>query len=178
MMSSFSDIEPSDIEQIISRLPAEFSSRIYYVALRKLRSKTAAEDVRNETLLRVIQALRAGSLRTPDALPAFVLGIARNVVLEELRKQNRTDELGDRDFAGEMPEEPVDPAVKRAIASTMERLKPREQDVLRLTYFDELSKEEISERLGILPDRVRLVKSRALKSFREFYWRMTEAQRK
>ena len=173
MMSS-----STDIEQIISRRPAEFSSRIYYIALRKLRSKTAAEDVRNETLLRVIQALRAGTLRTPDALPAFVLGIARNVVLEELRKQNRTDELGDRDFAGEIPEEPADPAVKRAIESTMDRLKPREKDILRLTYFDELSKEEISERLGILPDRVRLVKSRALKSFREFYWRITEAQKK
>lgn len=173
MMSS-----SADIEQIIERLPAQFSSRIYYLALRKLRSRTAAEDVRNETLLRVIQALRAGSLRNAEALPAFVLGIARNVVMEELRKQNRTDELGDRDFAGEMPEEPVDPSVRRAIESTLNRMKPREQDVLRLTYYDELSKEEISERLGIIPERVRLVKSRALKTFREFYWRLAEAQRR
>ncbi|MBI2689703.1 MAG: sigma-70 family RNA polymerase sigma factor [Acidobacteria bacterium] len=168
----------TDIEQIIARLPAEFSSRIYYLALRKLRSASSAEDVRNETLLRVIQALRAGSLRAPEALPAFVLSIARNVILEEFRKQNRTGELGDRDFPNGAPEEPADPAVRRAIESALTRLKPRERDVLRLAYFEDLSKEEISERLGIVPDRVRLVKSRALKSFREFYWRVTGAKQK
>ena len=41
MMSS-----SADIEQLIARLPAEFSGKVYYVALRKLRSKAAAEDVR------------------------------------------------------------------------------------------------------------------------------------
>ena len=101
----------TDIEQIIARLPAEYSSRIYYVALRKLRSASAAEDVRNETLLRVIQALRAGS---PEALPGFVLGIARNVVLEEFRKQGRTDEIGDWDFPSNASVEPPDPAVRRS----------------------------------------------------------------
>ncbi len=172
MMSS-----SADIEQLIARLPAEFSGKVYYVALRKLRSKAAAEDVRNETFVRAIQALRAGTLRSPEALPAFVLGIARNVILEELRKGGRTDDIGDRDFAAE-PVSPVDPGLRKAIESTLTRLKPRERDILRLAYFEDLSKEEISERLGIIPERVRLVKSRALRSFREFYGRLTEASRK
>jgi len=168
----------ADIEQIIGRLPAEYSNRVYFIALRKLRSATAAEDVRNETLLRAIQALRAGTLRNTEALPAFVLGIARNVILEEMRKQSRTDELGELDFPAEMPEQPVDHTVRRAVESTLTRLKPREREILRFTYFEDLSKEEISDRLGIVPERVRLVKSRALKSFRELYWRLTEARQK
>ena len=57
-------------------------------------------------------------------------------------------------------------------------LSDREREVLRLTYYEELSKEEISERLGIIPERVRLVKSRALASFRDFYGRLTEGKRK
>lgn len=167
----------ADIEQLIARLPAEFSGKVYYVALRKLRSKTAAEDVRNETFVRAIQALRAGALRSPEALPAFVLGIARNVILEELRKGGRTDEIGDRDFAA-APDSPPDPGLRRAIEATLTRLRPRERDILRLAYYEDLSKDEISERLGIIPDRVRLVKSRALRSFRELYGRLTEASRK
>lgn len=173
MMSS-----SADIEQLISRLPGEFGNRVYYVALRRLRSSAAAEDVRNETLLRAIQALRAGAIRSPEALPAYVLGIARNVILEELRKRDRAGELGDLDFPGPPPEEPADPAVRRAIESTLDRLKPRERDVLRLAFFEDLSKEEISDRLGIIPDRVRLVKSRALKSFREFYSRLGQGRQK
>ncbi len=168
----------ADIEQIIARLPVEYSSRVYYVALRKLRSPSLAEDVRNETLLRVIQALRTGAMRTPQALPGFVLGIARNVILEELRKGGRTEDLGDRDFPLDTPDPAVDHTVRRAIESTLLRLKPRERDVLRLAYYEDLSKDEISARLGIIPDRVRLVKSRALRSFREFYGRLTEARPK
>lgn len=166
------------VEEIIERLPELFGQRVYYVALRKLRSRAAAEDVRNETLVRVISALRAGQLRTPEALPGFVLGIARNVILEEQRKGGRADALGDRDFAVEVEPPLVDHTVRRAIDSTLARMKPREREVLRLHYFEELSKEEISARLGIIPERVRLVKSRALQSFREFYGRLTETRRK
>jgi len=46
--------------------------------------------------------------------------------------------------------------------------------LLRLYYYEDLSKEEISARLGIDPERVRLIKSRALKSFREFYDRLVK----
>jgi DNA-directed RNA polymerase specialized sigma subunit len=38
-------------------------------------------------------------------------------------------------------------------------------------YFDELSKEEIARKIGIAEERVRLLKSRALKSFRERFLR-------
>lgn len=59
----------------------------------------------------------------------------------------------------------------------MECLKPRERDVLRLTYYEELSKDDISARLGIIPERVRLVKSRALRSFRDFYVKLSKGAR-
>ncbi len=54
------------------------------------------------------------------------------------------------------------------------RLKPREQAFLRYFYYDELPKEEISLRLGIPEERLRLIKSRALKSFREIYGRLAK----
>ena len=49
-----------------------------------------------------------------------------------------------------------------------------ERDFVRLYFFEELPKAEISERLGIHSDRVRLVKSRALKSFRDAYEGFTQ----
>ncbi|MEO8027121.1 MAG: sigma-70 family RNA polymerase sigma factor [Bryobacteraceae bacterium] len=154
-----------------------FSNRILFFALRELRSRAAAEDVRNDTLLRVIEAIRNGKLASPDSLPAFVIATARNVIREYRRKESRADPLGDREFTAPEPAPFVDPAVQRALESVLQRLKPRERDFLRLYYYEDLSKEEISERLGILPDRVRLIKSRALKSFREFYLRLSNPPR-
>jgi DNA-directed RNA polymerase specialized sigma24 family protein len=42
-------------------------------------------------------------------------------------------------------------------------------------FYEELPTQEIARRAGIAPERVRLVKSRALKHFREFYWRLAQA---
>lgn len=160
--------------EAIARLHQLYSERIFFLALRELRSRPDAEDVRNETVLRVIQAIRAGRLETPAALPGFVIGIARNVIREVLRKGGRTESMEDRDFPAREAAHEVEPGVKRAIEYVIGRLKPRERDFLRLYYYEELSKEQISSRLGIHEDRVRLVKSRALKSFREVYQRITQ----
>lgn len=119
-----------------------------------------------------MEAVRAGKLASPDALPGFVSGTARNVIRESRRKEERAGPLGTLDVPEPRIEDPTDPSVRRAIEMVLRRLKPRERDFLRLYYYDELSKEEISKRLGVGPERVRLVKSRALKSFREFYLRL------
>jgi len=50
--------------------------------------------------------------------------------------------------------------------------------VLRMHYYEELPTEQIAERTAIAPERVRLVKSRALKHFRELYGRRKGTSRK
>lgn len=169
--------ESVEIEEVIGKLPLDYGNRVYFIALRELRSTATAEDVRSETMFRVIRALRDGSLRNQAALPGFVLGIARNVIREHQRSANRFDGI---ESAGqpEAPSSTVDSAERQALAMALERLDPREREIIRYAFYDDLSRDEISERMGIMPDRVRLVKSRALKSFREFYLRLTEARRK
>lgn len=154
----------------------KFSARIYFLAVSELRSKDDAEDIRSETFLRVIQALREGKLRSADSLPSFIVGFALNVIREHRRHQSRTDSLEDHDYdvAGEGLLEDVflDAETSRALEAAAKKLKPREQQFLRMYYYEELPKEEISARLGIKEDRLRLIKSRALQSFREIYKKM------
>ena len=47
-----------------------------------------------------------------------------------------------------------------------------ERDVLRMLFYEELPPEDVAQRSGIARERVRLVKSRALKHFREVYARL------
>ena len=156
-------------------LYAAFGERIYAVAVRQLRSPADAEDVRGETLIRVVGAVRAGRLESPRALPGFVLGTARNVIREAMRRRQRAESIADRDFASSAPEA-VDHTIRRAIEAALAQLRPRERDVVRYCFYDELPKEEISRRLGIHCDRVRLVKSRALKSFKEAFHGLTSRE--
>ena len=160
-----------------SALYEKYSSRVFYLALRETRSQHDAEDVRAETFLRALQAIRSNQVRSAAALGSFILGVTRNV-LHELYAKRR--QMGDAVSADEVdlaiPSHErlfLDQEVRIAIQKTIARLKPREQLVLRLLIYDELPSEEVARRIAIAPERVRLVKSRALKHFREIHSRLS-----
>lgn len=151
----------------------KYAARVYFLALSELHSKEDAEDVRAETFLRVIQALRQEKLRTPDALPAFIVGIARNVVREQIRRKYKSEPLdgSEGEAASEVSPETVflDEESRKAVREVAATLKPREREFLRLYYYEERPREEIANSLGISEERVRLIKSRALQRFRDAY---------
>src|SRR5215467_4859950 len=158
----------------------KYSARVYYLALKHLHSREDAEDARTETFLRVLQAIRGGRVRSPQALPSFVLGTAHNVVRETVRQASRNEPITDEILEAEMgSSEPVflDSSVETVIEQVIRRLKPREQAFLRMYYYEELPKEEIARRLDIKEERLRLIKSRALASFRELYERLSRSKR-
>ena len=151
----------------------KFSSRVYFTALSETHSREDAEDARAETFLRVIQALRANKLRSAESLPSFIVGITLNVVRELVRQKYRVDSLEEREIDiaadGSLEQAMLDAETGRALEAVARQLKPRDQQFLRLYYYEELPKEEIARRLGIDEARVRLIKSRALQQFRALY---------
>ena len=156
----------------------KYSARIYYLALRESRSPQDAEDVRAETFLRVLQAIRANHLRSAASLASFILGTTRNVVHELFRRRQAEKAAQPEAAEPALPSHEelfLDSDVQRAIERTIARLKPRERDLLRMHFYDELPRAEIARRSGIPEERVRLVKSRALKRFRELYQRLNKA---
>src|SRR5438093_11580321 len=102
------------------------------MALRDLRSRADAEDVRNETLIRVLQAIRADRLVSASALPSFVLATARNVIREFGRQGRRAEPIEASEFAARDPSSEVDPNVNRAIEIPISPVKHRKRSLLRL----------------------------------------------
>lgn len=156
-----------------------YAERLYYLALVRVRSPQDAEDVRSETFLRVLSAIRSHELHSPGALARFCMRTLDHVAFELLRKQQRADRYTREAPAGAAIDEHfLDDGVTTAIERALARLKPREREFLRMYYYEELPKEEIARRTGIAGERVRLLKSRALKSFREIYLRLKNADTK
>jgi len=148
-----------------------YSARVYYLALKRVGSASDADDIRSETFMRVLAGIRAGQLREPAAFASFCFRTLDNVASEMARYSQRATALTSEPPAP-VEHEFLDDDVKSAIRRTIERLKPRERDFLRMYYYDELPKNEIARRAGIPEERVRLLKSRTLKSFREYYLRL------
>jgi RNA polymerase sigma-70 factor (ECF subfamily) len=149
----------------------KYSARVYYLALKRTGSPSDAEDVRSETFVRVLAAIREGQLRQSAAFASFCFRTLDNVASEMARHAQRFGEL-ECDPPAPLAQVFLDDDVKAAIDRTIERLRPRERDFLRMYYYDDLPKREIARRVGIAEERVRLLKSRTLKSFREYYLRL------
>jgi RNA polymerase sigma-70 factor (ECF subfamily) len=156
----------------------KYSARVYFLALSELHSREDAEDVRAETFLRVLLALRQTQLRSADSLGPFIVGIALNVIRELVRRSYKTQSIGERELnlSGERSLESafIDSEASQALEEAARDLKTREREFLRMHYYEELSKEEIARALGVKEERLRLIKSRTLKKFREIYQKLTK----
>ena len=72
---------------------AYFGELIYLKLRGRLRSHQLIEDIRQETLLRVLRIVQEGGLEHPERLGAFVNAVSNNVMLELLRQENRLEQM-------------------------------------------------------------------------------------
>lgn len=132
-----------------------------------------AEDVAQETLLRVLVYLRkAGGMDDPRKLGAFVNSFSERVMLEFLRNGRRFQQIP------ENSPEPVEQAIgaelrcitnerKELVRRTLPKLRKSDQLVLEKVYFAEQDKDAICAELGIDRNYLRVQVHRALGRLRE-----------
>jgi RNA polymerase sigma factor (sigma-70 family) len=146
----------------------------------KARTRNAdfAADLLQDVMIEAICALRSGQLREPAKLPAFILGIARNLLNNHFRGVARQpvslespDEVLDlTDVTEAIAEQQEHDLVRRAIAA----LNPTDQSILQLTLAEGLKSGAIAERLQLNPDLVRQRKLRATRKLVEFVSRLSQ----
>ena len=155
-----------------------YFGKFIFLKLRARRiSPEMAEDVRQETLMRVLKALRQGSgIQQPERFGGFVNTVCNNVLLEFLHKQSRHP-LIDED-APERADDRVDldaPLVneqrKRAVAKALDELADRDREILRLVFFEEMDRTEICRRMSIDGEYLRVLLHRAKSRFEAAYMR-------
>ena len=140
----------------------------------RLRDANAIEDIRQETFLRVLNALKTkNNLRSPQGLGAFVNTVANNLVFELYRNQSRhrtvdTDEpldLPDHHATAEV--EMVAEERRQQVQRVLDELPARDRDLLRMTFCEEKDQDEICKSLHARRGYLRVLLHRAKARFRE-----------
>jgi RNA polymerase sigma-70 factor (ECF subfamily) len=141
--------------------------RIRLYGLRHLRSPSAADDLVQQVLMKVLGALRAARLRELDRLAQFVLGTCRMTVLDLKQSARRQEKLLER-FGGDLvPDPPPMPRLDdRQLARCVQALTERERSVVVMTFYDEQTAAETGRFLGISEANVRVIRHRALRQLR------------
>ena len=150
-----------------AELCRRMAPRIRLYGLRHLRSPSAADDLVQQVLLKVLEALRAARLKDPDKLAHFVLGTCRMVVLDLRRSAQRQETLL-ATFGSDLIPDPVPmPHLDdRQLAGCVQKLKERERSVVVMTFYDEQTASETARSLGISEANVRVIRHRAIRQLR------------
>lgn len=138
--------------------------RLLSIACGAFKSRIIGEDLVQSAALKVYRASHA------RPVPAsFLYRTLRNLIIDHRRVEESRDRRLSR-LAREMPtaaEQPaVDDGLAGAVAAAVARLSPSLQIVLRLRWYDGLSRPEIAARLGVTVNAVELRTTRALAALR------------
>lgn len=138
----------------MSVLYDRFGRLTYSVILRIVRNEGVAEDLVQETFLRVWNRIPAFD-RTKGAIGPWILTVARNRAIDYLRSVGGRG--SERSFELDLLEQPTLFASaqsglltldrQKMIRDALERLTPNQREVIELAYYEGLSQTEMAERL-------------------------------
>jgi RNA polymerase sigma-70 factor, ECF subfamily len=129
------------------------------------------DDIRQETFLRVLQALRNGSIRQPEAIGAFVNSVCNNVILEFQRTGSRTTlfdqppDMPDRSFDSE--QHLIDRERRTHVREMLARMPARNRRLLTAVFLDERPLEEVCNEFGVDRNYLRVLLFRARAQLRQ-----------
>ena len=154
----------------------DYFGQLLRIKLRsRLRSSQTVDDIRQETFVRVLKAVRTGGVRSAEGLGSFVNSICNNVLQEHYRSSARSVSSQD-----ETPLDPPDTSIdldgmlvakqtREQVRHTLSMLSEKDRRLLRAIFFEEKDKDEICTDFGVDRDYLRVLLHRAKQSFRTLY---------
>jgi len=172
-MTTFNDqdciqkILEGDIQKF-SILVNQYKDLVYTLALRMCKNKEEAEEVSQDTFIKVYKSLN--TFKNESKFSTWLYRIAYNTCLDNLRKNKRQQQTVSIDEFTENQLKTLDNIFetmeqeerKQTIQNCLQRLPSEDNFLLTLYYFEELSLNEISKIINAKPNyvKVKLYRSR------------------
>ncbi len=142
---------------------------IYAYVAGLLRDAPAAEEVTAAAFERAYRKRNRFDPERGEPRP-WLFGIARNAALDELRRRGRQAELAAEpaDLESVAPAEGAEHSERRlTVSAALERLEPRERELIALKFFAGLTNAEIAAVVGISESNAGTKLHRAVTKLRE-----------
>ncbi len=159
--------------QALAELYDRYGRLVYSLIVRVVRDGALAEDLVQETFLRVWNRAQGFDAQR-GALGPWLLAVARNRAIDYLRsasgRERNAVELEEVDHPSlytDMERDILASDKARMIRAALEKLAPNQRQVIELAYFEGLTQTEMAERMGQPLGTVKTWVRTALKNLRE-----------
>ena len=141
----------------LERLIHRHQNRIYAYILMIVKDKDLADDLYQDTFIKVINTLRSGAYNEEGKFLQWVMRIAHNLIIDHFRKSNRipvisnsknddfnifdTIEITDKSIEEQIITQQIHKDLRRLI----EYLPPEQKEVLYMRHYAEMSFKDIAE---------------------------------
>ena len=146
-------------ESALAFLIDKYRSRIFGFIISKVKNKEIAEDIFQETFIKVINNIRRGKYNEQGKFIVWVMTITHNLIMDYFRKQKKrkflksTDDFNVFDFInnGELNVEQklIKEQVLNHLKILINELPIEQKEILQMRYYSKMSFKEISEKCEI-----------------------------
>jgi RNA polymerase sigma factor (sigma-70 family) len=144
------------IETLINR----HRSKVFTYILLTIKNQQLAEDLFQETFIKVVQSLRGGKYKDNGRFLSWVIRIAHNLIIDHFRKEKQmnsvsnddteVDLFNSRKFSDRNIEEIiVNNQIRAELRSLINELPEDQREVVLLRHYGELSFKEIADQTNV-----------------------------
>ncbi|HEV2659000.1 MAG TPA: sigma-70 family RNA polymerase sigma factor, partial [Ktedonobacteraceae bacterium] len=156
--------EGSRDAQLEAIFRAHFADLYRYI-YRQVHDAVVAEDLTSAVFLKALRWLQQG--RSQESVKGWLYATARSIIADYWRERTQMhllplEEVEEMPMLSDESDEQMRPLQAR-IQHLLDRLSPRERNVLTLRYFQGYSAAEIGQVLGLSANHVRVLQLRALR---------------
>lgn len=148
--------DQSAIESLINR----HRSKVYTYILLTIKNQQLAEDLFQETFIKVIQSLRGGKYRDNGRFLSWVIRIAHNLIIDHFRKEKQMNSVSNDDTEVDLfnskklsddniEELIISSQIKTEIRILINELPDDQREVVLLRHYGGLSFKEIANQTDV-----------------------------
>ena len=156
LVQQFIEGDQNSLEILIHR----HKSRVYSYILLIVKNQELAEDVFQETFIKVIRSLKRGKYVENGKFVSWVLRIAHNLIIDHFRKEKlqgtvsndsmEVDIFNSQKFSDDTIEDQiVNSQIMSEVKELINELPDDQQQVIYMRHYMELSFKEIAEQTGV-----------------------------
>lgn len=156
LVKQFVDGKQSSIEILINR----HKNKVYTYILLIVKNHQLAEDIFQDTFIKVIKSLLHGKYKDNGKFVSWVIRIAHNLIIDYFRKEKQINTFSNDDYESDIfnskkfsdeniEDELVQDQISKDVRSLIDELSEDQKQVILLRHYGGLSFKEIAEQTNV-----------------------------